>query len=156
MRGTLKLMSLRLINEKTPLFNLCSSSLWVPGPDLACNEFIYRIHLINNSGPIWYSGSCARAGFVPWWLNSYTQKKLWRIRSFLLPPHPWQRLSRCLTFLVIYMSFMRWILPYGGLLVPQIGTDYVAILQGNNNGQNILNAFQEKGEAIGVIEHLTE
>ena len=26
MRGTLKLMSLRLINEKTPLFSLCSSS----------------------------------------------------------------------------------------------------------------------------------
>ena len=31
MRGTLKLMSLRLINEKTPLFNLYSSSLWVFG-----------------------------------------------------------------------------------------------------------------------------
>jgi len=29
MRGTLKLMSLRLINEKTPLFNLYSSSFWV-------------------------------------------------------------------------------------------------------------------------------
>jgi hypothetical protein len=37
---------------------------------LAMN-LLYRIHLINNSGPTWYSGSCARAGFVPWWLNSY-------------------------------------------------------------------------------------
>jgi len=29
MRGTLKLMSLRLINEKTPVFNLYLSPLWV-------------------------------------------------------------------------------------------------------------------------------
>jgi len=52
MGGTLKLVSLRLINEKSALFSLYSSSLWVPGPDMACNESIYRIHLINNSGPI--------------------------------------------------------------------------------------------------------
>ena len=33
-----------------------------------------------------------------------------------------------------------------------IGTGYMAILQGNNNGQNIFDALWEKDEALDVTE----
>ncbi len=50
MPGTLKLMSLRLINEKTPLFNLYSSSLWVFVPWWLNSYFI--ISYSNNKQPL--------------------------------------------------------------------------------------------------------
>ena len=45
MRGTLKLMSLRLINEKTLLFNLYSSSLWVFVPLWLNSSFYYLLEI---------------------------------------------------------------------------------------------------------------
>jgi len=44
MHGTLKLMSLRLINEKSPLFNVYSSSLWVFVP-WWLNRFFFILYL---------------------------------------------------------------------------------------------------------------
>jgi hypothetical protein len=47
-------MRLRRINEKTPLFNLCSSS-----PPAGCPPEVWRV----NRAGLWV--------FVPLWLNSY-------------------------------------------------------------------------------------